>query len=209
MPSISKTDVCNRALQQLGAKRISALTDETPSARACNLAYDIIRRSELRKRVWNFAISRASLAADSPAPDWGRQNSFTLPNDFLRLAESYPEQLTNDINVVGVTVAFTAEFTGMKDWVIEQKKILTNDQSPLQIRYVFDVTDTTLFDPLFSEALSTAMAFEMAEELTQSNTKKTDLAAAYVKKIDEAMLANSIEVAPADPPPDTWLAARN
>lgn len=209
MPSISKTDVCNRALQKLGAKRISAVTDETPSARACNLAYDIIRRSELRKRVWNFAIARASLPADVPAPDWGRSNSFTLPSDFLRLAESYPEQLTNDVNVVGVSVAFTAEFTGMKDWVIEQRKILTNDNAPLQIRYVFDVTDTTLFDPIFSEALSTAMAYEMCEELTQSNTKKSDIGKAYEEIIDEAHLANSIEVAPADPPPDTWLAARN
>lgn len=209
MPSITNTDICNRALQKLGAKRIASLNEASPSARAVNLAYDIVRRSELRKRVWNFTIQRDSLAADSPAPTWGRQNSFTLPSDFLRLAESYPEQLTNDINVVGVTVAFTASFTGMKDWVIEQNKIITNDEAPLQIRYVMDVTDTTLFDPLFSEALSTAIAFEICEEITQSNTKKEAMGRHYMAIIDEAKLANSMEVAPADPPPDTWIACRN
>ncbi len=209
MPAVSNVDICNRALQKLGAPRISTLNDSNPSARAVKLAYDIVRRSELRKRVWNFSIMRASLAADSPAPTWGRQNSFTLPSDFIRLAESYPESLTNDINVIGVTVAFTAQFTGQKDWVLEKNKIVTNDSDPLQIRYVQDITDTTLFDPIFSEALSTAIAFEIAEELTQSNTKKTALGQHYMSLIEEAKSANSIEVAPADPPPDTYLACRN
>jgi hypothetical protein len=202
-------DICNRALQQLGAKRISDLDDASPSARACNLAYPIIRQSELRKRVWNFAIKRAELAADSPAPTWGRQNSFTLPNDWLRLAESYPEQLTNDAGVVGVSVAFTAQFTGQKDWVIEGKKIVTNDEAPLQIRYVADITDTSQWDSIFCEVVSAALAYEICEELTQSNTKKADLLESYKQKVDEARLTNSIEVAPADPPPDTWIAARN
>jgi hypothetical protein len=209
VPAITSTDICNRALQKLGAKRIATLSESSVSARAVNLAYDIVRKSELRKRVWNFSIERDSLAADSPVPTWGRQNSFTLPSDFIRLAESYPEDLTSDSNAIGVSVAFTATFTGQKDWVIEQAKILTNDTAPLQIRYVMDVTDTTLFDPIFSEALSTAIAFEICEELTQSNTKKAALGQAYLALIEEAKLANSIEVAPADPPPDTWLAARN
>ena len=209
MPAITSTDICNRALQKLGAKRIATLAEASPSARAVNLAYDVVRRAELRKRVWNFSIQRASLAADVTPPAWGRQNSFTLPSDFLRLAESYPEDLTNDVNVVGVSVAFTASFTGMKDWVIEQNKIVTNDEAPLQIRYVQDITDTTLFDPLFSESLSTAIAFEICEEITQSNTKKQALGQHYLALIDEAKLANSMEVAPADPPPDTWLAARS
>ena len=79
----SVVDICNRALQKLGAKRISALAEASSSARAVNLAYTIIRQAELRKFDWNFAITRVQLAADSPAPTWGRTNSFTLPNDFL------------------------------------------------------------------------------------------------------------------------------
>lgn len=205
----SKLTIWNRALQKLGAKRVASETEQSPSARACLLAYPSIRQSELRKNVWNFAIKRASLSVDSPAPDWGRQSSFTLPADWLRLAESYPEDLTNDVNLVGVSVAFTATFTGQKDWVIEGKKVLTNDTAPLHIRYVADIEDVSQWDPIFCEVVSTAMAYEMCEELTQSNTKKTDLAAAYKYGISEARSADSIEVAPADPPPDTWLAARS
>jgi hypothetical protein len=205
----SVIDVCNRALQKLGAKRISALTDQTPSARACALAYPIIRQSELRKYDWNFAISRVQLAADSPAPTWGRQNSFTLPADYIKLTNAYPETLSNDINTVGVSVAFTAESTGMRDWVIEGKKIVTNDSSPLNLRYIADITDTSMWDAIFVEVVATAMAYELCEELTQSNTKKSDIAQAYKTIIDSAKHASSIEIAPADPPPDTWLTCRN
>ncbi len=205
----SKTDICNRALQKLGARRISSISDETPSGRACNLAYDIVRKSELRKYDWNFAITRVSLAADVPAPDWGRQNSFTLPSDYIKLTNSYPEALTSDANVVGVTVAFTAEFTGQKNWVIEGRSILTNDTAPLQVRYIADITDTSEFDSLFVESFANALAYEMCEELTQSNTKKSDIAQAYKISIEEAKKAASIEIAPADPPPDTWLACRS
>lgn len=207
MPAITSTDICNRALQKLGARRISSLSEQTPQGRACNTAYSMVKRSELRKRVWNFAIKRESLSADSPAPTWGRQNSFTLPSDFIRLANSYPEDFTNSSSV-GVSIAYSSTSIGGTDWVIEQDRILTNDGAPLQIRYVFDVTDTTLFDPIFSEALATAIAFEICEELTQSNVKKDQLGQHYKALIDEAKLANSIEVAPADPPPDSWDTCR-
>lgn len=209
MPAVSKVDICNRALQKLGAKRISAIDEASVPARACNLAYDIVRRSELRKNVWGFSIKRAQLAADSPAPTWGRQNSFSLPSDYLLLAQGYPELLSQDANVIGYTVAFTAAFSGEKDWVIEGQKIVTNDAAPLNVRYVYDVTDTTLFDAIFTESFATALGFEMCEELTQSNTKKAALGEAYKSLIDLARRQNSIEVAPADPPPDTWLTCRS
>lgn len=218
MSAISNVDICNGALQRLGARRIATLADQTPSARACNLAYDFCRRAELRKHDWNFSILRASLPADNPVPAWGRQNSFTLSANFLRLAPGYPELLTQDANVIGSTVAFTAQFSGYKDWVIEQSQgdssggsvaIVTNDTGPLQIRYVQDVTDTTRFDSLFTEALSCRIALRICEELTQSNEKKAAVAQEYKELIEEAKNANGIEVAPADPPPDTWLTARS
>lgn len=205
----SVTDVCNLALQKLGAKRISALTDQSPSARACNLLYDSARRAELRKYDWNFAIKRAQLAADTPAPTWGRQNSFTLPSDYIKLTNGYPEELAANQNVVGLTVAFTANMTGLKDWVIEGKAIVTNDQGPINVRYISDVTDTTLWDSLFVQTVACAMALGMCEELTQSNTKKADIGKEYLATIDEAKKQSSIEVAPADPPPDIWLACRS
>ncbi len=187
----SVVQICNRALQKLGAKRIVSLTEDSTNARACNVAYQSILDAELRAHPWSFAISRSSLAADSDEPEFGRTASYTLPSDFLYLLDDYPEYLIND-----------------KDWIIEGRKIYTNDSAPLNIRFVYRVTDPNLMDPLFQEALSAKMAAELCEELTQSNTKKADLKDDYKDAITRAKRTNAIEKISAESPLDTWITAR-
>lgn len=205
----SVVDICNRALQKVGARAISALTDQTASARACLTAYSAIRRAELRKQDWNFSIKRASLAADVPAPDWGRANSFTLPVDFIRLADDYPERAGDSAGLVGISISYSSNFSGVKDWVIEGGKVITNDAAPLQIRYVADIEDPTLWDSLFTELVSTSLALEICESLTQSRSKKADLAIQYENLSNETKKADSMEVVPNDPPPDSWVTVRD
>lgn len=187
----SLVEIGNRALQRLGARRIVALTDDSTNARAVNAAFESVKLAELRKYVWSFATKRATLAAESAAPDFGRATAFQVPSDFIRLAPDYPEDNLNT-----------------KDWVIEGKLILTDDVSPLRIRYVFDVKDANLMDPLFREAFSAKLALELVEELTQSNTKKKAIALQYRDAIREARRASSIEKVAAEPATDSWITAR-
>ncbi len=188
----SKVDICNRALQKLGAARITSLGQNSVSARAMNTAYEPVKKAMLRSHPWSFAISRAELAADADEPDWGRANSFQLPSDFLRLAEDYNEDAIND-----------------KDWEIEGDKIITDDSDPIYIRYVKDVTDPNEFDALFCEALSTNLAVECCEELTQSNTKKEALLGDLKRIMAEARRCNAIEKQAKVPVADTYITCRN
>lgn len=183
--------ICNRALQILGAKRISTLEDNTVTARACATCYDIIRESELQAHWWRFAITRAELAAAAPVPSWGRANSFPLPADYLKMFHTYPELNTNAI-----------------DYEVEGKQILSNNTGPLQIRYVKNVTDVTFFPALFKEALASAMSVAMVEELTQSNPKAQLAAAVYDRAILKARRANAFENVPEVTPDDDWITAR-
>ena len=59
-------DVANRALQHVGASRITALTDVSKNAAAVNFCYDKLRRSELRRNVWRFSTRRVILRAFQP-----------------------------------------------------------------------------------------------------------------------------------------------
>jgi hypothetical protein len=188
----SVVQICNRALQKLGSKRITDIEEDSVEARSCNVLYEDLRDAELRAHPWNFAIARSEIAADSETPDWGRANSFTLPADFLFLLEDYPED--NSL---------------IKDWQIEGRKILTDDDAPIQIRYIKIVTDPNEMDPLFREALATKMAIELCEELTQSNTKKEGLKDDYKEIISQARKRNAIENVAAEPPTDIWLTARS
>ena len=112
-------NICNRALQLLGQKRIADFSDNSASARACSSCYDILRKAELRKHPWKFAIQRAELAADAVQPSWGKANGFQLPSDFLKLVNDYPETNTLD-----------------RDYEIEGRAIYSNNSSPLQIRNI-------------------------------------------------------------------------
>lgn len=187
----SEVQICNRALQKLGAKRITSLSQDSVNARACNVAFTDVRDAEYRKHSWNFAIERASLAADSSDPAWGRAKSYTLPSDFIRLLPPYPEDNLNDL-----------------DWQIEGNKILTDDSAPLYVRYIKRVTDPNLMDSLFREALACKLAIELCEEITQSNTKKESLKADYMDAIREAKKLNAIENVAQEPPEDTWISER-
>lgn len=176
----------------LGANRITALTDpDSRNARTMNAAYETIRDAELRKHPWSFAIKRAQLAADATAPTFGPAVSYTLPSDFLRLLSPDANYNSND-----------------SDWKIEGKKLLTDDSAPLNIRYIYRVTDPTEMDTLFHESLSAALAVATCEEITQSTSKLSNVAAIYDTNIKEAKRANAIETVSDEPPEDTWVTAR-
>jgi hypothetical protein len=181
----SEVEICNRALQKLGAKRISSLDDDNKNGRACNFAYSVLRDSMLRQHTWGFSVKRASLAADTTAPIFGETNYFSFPSDLLRLLPKVDS-----------------------DWRVEGRKIATYDSAPLEIRYVRKVTDPNEMDGLFREALSAYIAAELTEEITQSNVKKDALMGQFSVAINEAKKTSSIESISTYPPEPTWITRR-
>lgn len=191
MANISAVDICNRALQLLGQEVISSLTQNTKSSRSVALAYDIARRAELRAHPWNFAIKRANLAESSTPPLYGKANYFPLPNDFIRLLNTDPEKNYNTI-----------------DYEIEGNQIASDYPAPLQIRYLYDCQDTTLFDDLFNEAVAARVARSVCEQLTQSNAKLQAINDYYKETMNEARRVNAYEQISAQPATDPYLTVR-
>lgn len=190
--STSNVEVCNIALQKLGAQRITDLDDTTNSnARECKACFTQQRDAELRRHPWNFAIKRASLPADTDGPKFGPTNFFTLPSDFIRLLPQDPEEAINTL-----------------DWRIEGKKIATYMDAPLEIRYVYRVTDPNEFDTLFVECLASRIALHLCEKITGSNSKKGACIDDYKNALAEARRTNGIENIAQEPPADPWITAR-
>jgi hypothetical protein len=54
-------DIANRALQHCGATRITSFSDDSKNASEVAFCYDKLRRAELRRNVWRFAIRKATL----------------------------------------------------------------------------------------------------------------------------------------------------
>ena len=95
------------------------------------------------------------------------------------------------------------------DWIVEGNQIVTDIGSPMDVRYIAQITTTTLFLPLFRKALSAAIAVELSEQLTQSTSKLKNVSARLTAIIAEAKKQDAFEAVAHLPPADSWILARD
>lgn len=188
--AISETAICNLALSRVGHDFITALTDDNRAGRLCALHYPISRDAVLRDHTWNFAIKRVQLAATTAVPAFEFDFAYPLPTDFIRMARS------------------ESDFLGtLSDYRIENGSILTNDNT-FGIEYVYQCTNTGLFDPQFVDALAQRIAAEICVGLTDNANMATSLWQIYREKIAAAASNDSQEGTARSIAADTWIAAR-
>jgi hypothetical protein len=188
----SQTSICNRALECLGDAPIVSIDDDTKPAKALRRVYDITRRAFLCDHPWHFAKKRVSLPASAVPPAWGFRRGYPVPADFLRLLA-----VRN-----GPDFSLEADATGSQ-W------ILSDASAPLDILYLCDVTDAGRFPPHAVEALARWLAYDLAEDLTQSNTKKQDSAQALAVALTRAKRINGMQKQPEPYPAFTFLQSRD
>ena len=197
MPSV--VDICNEAMDLLGAATITALTENSKEARLCNRRFDTVRDAVLRAHSWNVAITRASLAADSAAPAFGFSTQFTLPTDpyCLRVISFWNTNVNNDIAAYDSNVMYK----------IEGRKILSNE-STCSIIYIGRVTDTELYDSLLSSTIAHRLASETAYAITGSNALAQSMYSLYQARLSEARSMDALEGYPEQLQADTYTNAR-
>jgi hypothetical protein len=169
----SVVDICNSALNQIGASNIIALTEDSKAARICNQRYEFIRDGVFRSHPWNSLITRQILASDSETPGFTYSNQFTLPTDpfCLRVLK-----LSNpDIK-----------------FEIEGRKILC-DESTLNVVFVGKITDPNQYDTLLLETIVAALAADIAYPLSGSITLAAQFATLYRDKLKEARFVDATE----------------
>jgi len=184
--------ICNLALQRVGAKSISSLSEDSTAGRACNRVYEQARDSELRSHPWTFARERVQVAADSTNPVFGAAKRYALPADCLRIL---PTNGTNGTNT-------------QDDFEIYGRFIHTDNTSPINLVYIKQITDEETFDSLFVELLIARIAMDIAEAVTQSNKKKEEARVQYLAIQREARRINAFERPPQIIPTDSWEDAR-
>ena len=167
----SVVDICNGALNQLGASTILTLTEDSKNARLCNARFTQVRDSIFRSHPWNCLQKRVELAADSDTPAWGFTSQFTIPADCLR-------------------VLTILDFDS--DYKIEGRKILT-DNSSMKILYISRVTDPNEYDELLRETLSAALAADIAYAVTSSNPTASNMYNLFQDKLKDARFVDSTE----------------
>ena len=167
----STVDICNGALNQLGATTILSLTEDSKNARLCNSRFTQVRDGVFRSHPWNCLQKRIELAQDTTAPAWGFSYAYTLPADCLRLLRI----LDYDSN-----------------YKVEGRKILSNTSS-MKILYIGRITDPNEYDESLRETLSAALGADIAFAVTSNNQTATNMYNLFQDKLKDARFVDSTE----------------
>ncbi len=204
----TQIEVANRALSKIGAARITSLDDNNVQARAVSAAFNIVRDDEIRAHGWSFAMRRTVLSASTETPAFGGAYVYPLPTDCLRL------WMIGDWYWMGPDMS-DYRASGDPVYTVEGRSLLTSQPRPadavpgaVRIRYLAQVADTTQWDANFVEAFACRLAVEIADELTQSATKKNGMWQEYDQAIRRARRTNAIELPPEYIQDDTWVLSR-
>jgi len=171
----SETEICNSALNKIGAKTILNLDEESKAGRLCKKQYPLIRDEVLASHLWNFAIKRQELSKLASAPAFEYTVAHSLPADCLRV-------LKTDLNL---SPAGQTE----RKWKIENlddAKVLVSDNDEVFIMYIAKITDVSLYSASFVEALAWRLAADFAYPLTNSNTLAQNMFAIFEDRISKA-----------------------
>ena len=164
----SVVDICNSALNLLGASTISALSDDSKNARLCNQRYEPVRNRIFRGHAWNCLTKRVQLAKDSAAPVIEYTNQYTLPADCLR--------------VLKVHNGTTDSIASSIDYKLEGRNIVT-DEGTVFIIYIALDTDPNNYDTYLQESI----AHQLAADLAYAVTNNATLADKYMTRADERL----------------------
>ena len=174
----SVVNLCNSALNLLGASTISSLTEDTKNARLCNQRYEPIRNRVFRSHNWNCLIKRVQLAADSTGPVVEYTYGYTLPSDCLR--------------VMKIHNGSTDSIKSALDYKVEGRKIVT-DETTIYLVYIALITDPNEYDSYLREAISHQLAADLAYAITNNSTLANNYMARADERLREARFIDATE----------------
>lgn len=183
----SDADICNVALENVDRKRITSLTQGTPSANACNAIFEQTRDDLMRNHDWNFARARAKLAQQTAAPEYEFDYAYSLPSDWLATRAVHD-------NESGI---------GAVQYKIEGLTILSN-ATDIYLTYTKKVTDGALMSPDFR----TWLAYRLAMQLAKNSSIRDDMTVQAEKYQRRAKSTDAVEDDGAGLEAGAWCTAR-
>lgn len=172
----SQVDIANLALALYGEPPITALTEQSKAGRTMNLWFNSSRDAVLRAHPWNFATKRDTLVRIAANPPFGFANAFALPSDYLRTLEMNRR-----------------EGNTYKIETFEDQLAILTDAGSVNLKYIYRVTNTILFDPLFIQAFASRLASDTALSIVNSLDTADRMWDRYLDKLSEARTIDAQE----------------
>ena len=196
---MDRLDIINKALLKIGQTPVKDLSDQDNKL-ACALAiYDSVRNTEQASYRWTFCTKRFSLKPlaihnDETGeytivkPAFGYAYQYILPKGFLRLIEIYGHR--------------------QMDYTIEDGKLLTNTDGPLNIIALCEEDVDRKLPPAFVEVFACKLAIELTRRIQQDSSLKAELRQEYYYALSVAKKTDAIQRATDRIPDGDWVDVR-
>lgn len=195
----SPVEICRLALDYVGERANITSIENPENVNELRLArhYDLTRQNLLREYIWNFSRTETTLARVGDG-GFDYQDRFLMPNDCLRLIK------------MGTRLA------PIRVYNINGRDILINlrptneltSVNALELRYVKDVTDVSLFDTLFVKLLALQLAVNISYAISEKRSQVEMINGLLKQELPKAVSVNSQEKKPMRRDRSRWLDAR-
>lgn len=178
-------EIVNQALVELGggAELIEALDEDSANARNANAIWATVRDSLLAMHPWNFALKRAEVDADAGEPAFGWLRRFALPADCLQVFR------LNDMPARRLP------------WEIEGGFLLTDEATPVNMRYIARIEETADWSAAFTDAVAGEIAARLAITVANSQTSAAEARKEAERRLREARWVDAREQGALERPP--------
>lgn len=187
---VTQIAICNSALAKVGQGPIQSIDQNTRAAQIIKSIFSLIQDEVMAEHRWNFALKRASLSPTASTPEFEYDYEYDIPSDCLRVLE-----LETDVTQID------------NDWVVEGKKILSNDAT-IKVLYIYRNVDYNSWSPGFAEVMAWRLAQEIAYALTQSNDREKSCSDNYAKALARARSTDGAEGVLRGLIADEWTTSR-
>lgn len=181
----NEIEVCNVALSRVGANSIQSLNDATREARVCKTHYEIARDATLRDHDWQFArreVVLALLVETSEEYDYVYQ----YPSDCVAARRIVNAASNDPVDRIPFGVGANAAKNG---------KVILTDQEDAVLVYTAKITNATVWDSQFVDAMAWRLASELAVPLNADSPMAVNLMRQYLAAINAAKADGSNEQA--------------
>lgn len=196
----SVVDICNLALAHLGDDAsVSSIDPPENSAQAqyCARFYPIARDTTIERHTWGFATVRANLAqVENSWPEW--DYAYAAPQDAINIIAVLPADAQDDYS--SSLSPYPTILSGVPNsaggaYVPQQyscevnesgAQVILTDQPKAALRYTRIVEDTTMFSPLFVDAVAFLLASYLAGPIIKG-LEGAQMSAAMLKAFREVI----------------------
>lgn len=179
----TKTSICNRALDLIGEANINSYENDTSAvARICRNHFDIVFNMLLESGQWSKTITEEKLTR------------IDIPE---RYKEEYKFAYSIPAKCVFIIKVYVPELRSFKkdgnNWDLRyipeiNSNVIISDSDKLNIEYVRNVEDVTMFPAKFLNALSAGLAHKICMPITKDLNKTNIMLQYYQMAYKEALL---------------------